>query len=40
MYCVRCGVELAESENVCPLCETPVYYKGVQVEKKEGLFTI
>ena len=38
MYCVKCGVELADSENVCPLCETPVYYKGSLVEKKDGLF--
>jgi len=38
MYCVKCGVELAESENVCPLCETPVYYKGVQVDKTDGTF--
>lgn len=40
MYCVKCGVELAESENVCPLCETPVYYKGVQVDRKDGTFPI
>ena len=26
MYCVKCGVELADSENKCPLCKTPVYY--------------
>ena len=26
MFCVKCGVELAESENKCPLCNTPVYY--------------
>jgi hypothetical protein len=24
MYCVKCGVELADSEKKCPLCETPV----------------
>ena len=29
MYCVRCGVELADSERVCPLCETPVYFPGL-----------
>ncbi|MBQ2508899.1 MAG: zinc ribbon domain-containing protein [Bacteroidales bacterium] len=23
-YCVHCGVELADSENSCPLCGTPV----------------
>lgn len=26
MYCVKCGVELAESERKCPLCSTPVYF--------------
>lgn len=26
MFCVKCGVELADSENKCPLCNTPVYY--------------
>ncbi len=23
-YCVHCGVELAPSEEKCPLCKTPV----------------
>ena len=26
MYCVKCGVELAESQRSCPLCSTPVYF--------------
>ncbi len=26
MFCVKCGVELADSERSCPLCNTPVYY--------------
>ena len=26
MYCVKCGVELADSEKSCPLCKTPVYF--------------
>lgn len=26
MYCVKCGVELADSERKCPLCLTPVYF--------------
>ena len=29
MYCVKCGVELADSERKCPLCMTPVYYPGL-----------
>lgn len=26
MYCIKCGVELADSEKVCPLCGTTVYH--------------
>ena len=26
MYCVKCGVKLADTEKVCPLCETAVYF--------------
>lgn len=29
MYCVKCGVELADSERKCPLCNTPVYFPGL-----------
>lgn len=29
MYCVKCGVELADSERSCPLCNTPVYFPGL-----------
>ncbi len=32
MFCVKCGVELGDSENKCPLCNTPVYYP----EKERG----
>ena len=35
MYCVKCGVELADSEVKCPLCLTPVYYP----EHKRGELT-
>ncbi len=35
MYCVKCGVELADSENKCPLCNTPVYYPGREASKEE-----
>ncbi len=35
MFCVKCGVELADSERSCPLCNTPVYYPNLSeiVEK-------
>ena len=26
MYCIKCGVELADSETRCPLCGTPVFH--------------
>ena len=26
MYCIKCGVELADSEKVCPLCQTLVFH--------------
>lgn len=32
MYCVKCGVELADSERKCPLCLTPVYFPGLPEE--------
>lgn len=32
MYCVKCGVELADSEKKCPLCHTPVYFPGIPEE--------
>ncbi|MGM9643259.1 MAG: zinc-ribbon domain-containing protein [Eubacteriales bacterium] len=30
MYCVKCGVELADTENVCPLCGTHVYHPDIE----------
>lgn len=33
MYCVKCGVELADSEKKCPLCGTEVICPGE--EKRE-----
>ena len=29
MYCVKCGVELADTENKCPLCGTAVYHPDI-----------
>ncbi len=29
MYCIKCGVELADTENVCPLCGTKVYHPDI-----------
>ncbi|WP_426348633.1 DUF6320 domain-containing protein [Alloiococcus sp. CFN-8] len=33
MYCVKCGVELANNEKPCPLCGTPVYHPEIKTEK-------
>lgn len=29
MYCMKCGVELAEGERVCPLCGLKAYHPGI-----------
>lgn len=38
MYCVRCGVELADTESRCPLCGTVVYYPELQQKEGERLY--
>lgn len=35
MYCVKCGVELADSEEICPLCKTTVYHPVVKQLKTD-----
>ena len=35
MYCVKCGVELAESERVCPLCGLKAYHPELSENKGE-----
>jgi hypothetical protein len=30
MYCVKCGVELADTEKKCPLCGTVVYHPDIE----------
>ena len=29
MYCVKCGVQLADTEKRCPLCQTAVYHPDI-----------
>ena len=38
MYCIKCGVELGNSEKQCPLCKTVVYHPDFQNEGAERLF--
>lgn len=33
MYCVKCGVQLADGEKKCPLCETVVYHPDFSVDE-------
>lgn len=38
MYCIKCGVELADSEAKCPLCNTHVFHPELQRIQIEGLY--
>lgn len=38
MYCVHCGVQLADSEKVCPLCGTRVCHPDLAVGEGEHLY--
>ena len=29
MYCIKCGVKLADTEQVCPLCQTIVFHPDI-----------
>ena len=33
MYCIKCGVELADSEKICPLCGLTVYHPELKTPK-------
>ena len=38
MYCINCGVKLADSEVRCPLCETVVYHPELSRPEGERLY--
>ncbi|MGN0634555.1 MAG: DUF6320 domain-containing protein [Oscillospiraceae bacterium] len=38
MYCIKCGVELADSEEKCPLCFTRVYHPDIERKLAPPLF--
>lgn len=40
MYCVKCGVKLADTENICPLCNTRVYHPEIIREDERELYPI
>jgi len=38
MYCIKCGVELADSETRCPLCNTHVFHPELERIQRERLY--
>lgn len=38
MYCVKCGVELENTEKQCPLCKTVAYHPDILVPDAEPLY--
>lgn len=38
MYCVNCGVKLADTEKVCPLCGVPAYHPDIERAPAQPLY--
>lgn len=38
MYCVNCGVKLADTEQICPLCQTPVFHPDIRRQEADPLY--
>lgn len=38
MYCVKCGVKLADTEKQCPLCQTIVFHPDILRDEEDPLF--
>ena len=38
MYCVKCGVQLADTEKKCPLCDTVVYHPEITQAEAQELY--
>ncbi|MBQ9746195.1 MAG: hypothetical protein IJW21_05180, partial [Clostridia bacterium] len=38
MYCVKCGVKLADTEKCCPLCGTRAFHPDILREEGESLY--
>ena len=38
MFCVKCGVKLADTEKICPLCGTTVYHPDIAVNENDRLY--
>ena len=35
MYCIKCGVALADGQTVCPICNTRVYHPDFEIQEKQ-----
>lgn len=40
MYCIQCGVKLADTENICPLCGTKVFHPDLVRGEVAGLYPV
>ena len=38
MYCIKCGVKLADTENKCPLCGTTVFHPDINQPASKPLY--
>ena len=38
MYCVNCGVQLADSQKRCPLCSTVLFHPELSQPEGEQLY--
>ena len=38
MYCIKCGVKLADAPNACPLCGTVPYHPELTCQESERLY--
>lgn len=38
MFCIKCGVKLADSEKICPLCGTTVYHPDIVQEEGNSIY--
>lgn len=38
MYCIKCGVKLADTEKQCPLCQTVVFHPDITREEAAPLY--
>lgn len=40
MYCVKCGVELSDTERICPICNTRVYHPDFKANVADATYPV